>query len=218
MQLLKKVYDNTDQKSVTHNFRSRRFQFFMSLLGTIPRPISILDIGGTQSYWQAMGFNEADVTITLLNLDEQPVSSPQFRSIAGDATGGLPFADQFFDIVYSNSVIEHLFTWEHQQKMATEVKRLGKRYFIQTPNYWFPVEPHWVFPLFQYLPVSLRVFLTHKFSLGHIKKAETKELAQRQVDEIKLLTISEMTKLFPEASIYAEKFCGLTKSFIAYKM
>lgn len=218
MQLLKKIYDNTDKQSITHNFRSRRFQFFMSLLQTLPRPLSILDIGGTQAYWEAMGFNEPDVTITLLNLEEQPVSSPSFKSVAGNATEALAYPDQSFDIVYSNSVIEHLFTWEAQQKMATEVQRLGKRYFIQTPNYWFPIEPHWMFPMFQYLPIPLRVFLTRRFSLGHISKKETQRAAQQQVDEIKLLTLSEMKKLFPEAEVYKEKFFGLNKSFVAYKM
>ncbi|MBC8844888.1 class I SAM-dependent methyltransferase, partial [Escherichia coli] len=68
--------------------------------------------------------------------------------------------DQQFDIVFSNSVIEHLYTWENQEKMAKEVLRVGKYHFIQTPNYWFPIEPHWVFPFFQFLPKSIRIRLT----------------------------------------------------------
>jgi hypothetical protein len=140
------------------------------------------------------------------------------QSVAGDATNLHLFADQSFDLVFSNSVIEHLFTWENQQKMATEVQRVSKRFFIQTPNYWFPVEPHWVFPLFQYLPFSLRVFLTQHFSLGHIQKSLSKREAIEQVREIRLLSLREMKQLFPDAKIYAEKFVGLDKSFIAYKV
>jgi ubiquinone/menaquinone biosynthesis C-methylase UbiE len=140
------------------------------------------------------------------------------QSVAGDATNLHMFADRSFDLVFSNSVIEHLFTWENQQKMAAEVQRVSKRFFIQTPNYWFPVEPHWVFPFFQYLPFPLRVFLTHNFSLGHIQKCLSKREAIEQVKEIRLLSLQEMKQLFPDASIYAEKFVGMNKSFIAYKI
>lgn len=66
----------------------------------------------------------------------------------GDATNLSQYSDKSFDIVFSNSVIEHLYTKENQISMAKEVNRVGKNYFIQTPNYWFPIEPHWVFPSF----------------------------------------------------------------------
>ncbi|MGL1255153.1 methyltransferase domain-containing protein, partial [Vibrio parahaemolyticus] len=85
----------------------------------------------------------------LLNLEKEEVTNPQFQSITGNATDLSGINDQQFDIVFSNSVIEHLYTWENQEKMAKEVLRVGKYHFIQTPNYWFPIEPHWVFPFFQ---------------------------------------------------------------------
>jgi len=110
-------------------------------------PIKILDVGGTQIYWERMNFTGHDnVYITLLNLELAPVSNANFSSIVGDARDLKGFEDNHFDIVFSNSVIEHLFTLQNQQKMASEVRRVGKNYFIQTPNYYFPIEPHWLFP------------------------------------------------------------------------
>lgn len=214
--MIKKIGDNTNRHSISHQFRARRFMFFQQLLNRLPRPVSILDIGGTLAFWDAMGFKEEGVEVTLLNLEAEPVSNKGFQSMAGDATT-LPFPDKSIDIVFSNSVIEHLYDYAAQQNMAAEVKRVGKCYFIQTPNYWFPLEPHWLFPFFQYLPYRIRVSLTQNFSLGHIKRCPDKAAAEKQVSEIKLLTLKEMKRLFPESEIYFEQFFGLTKSFVAWQ-
>lgn len=216
MSLIRKLSDNKDKNSLSHRMRSQRFAFFLSLVKDLPRPLSILDIGGTIGFWEAMGFNEPGVHITLLNLTSEPLDKPGFSSISGDATR-LAFGDKSFDIVFSNSVIEHLFDKESQRKMAAEAVRVGKCYFIQSPNYWFPIEPHWMFPGFQYLPVPARIWLTRNFSLGHIPKTSNKILAENQVNEIRLLTKKEMQSLFPSAEIYEEKFFGLNKSFVAYR-
>lgn len=214
MNIIERIADNTNKDSLSHQFRHKRFQLFLSRIQSLPKPLSILDIGGTLAFWQNMGFSEEGVTITLLNLQEQAVQQDGFISVAADATQ-LPYADQSFDMVFSNSVIEHLFTREQQQKMAAEVQRVGKHYFIQTPNYWFPVEPHWVFPFFQYLPFRWRIFLTQHFSLGHIPQQPNKADAERQVREIRLLSKREFQSLFPSADIYTEKAFFLDKSFVA---
>ncbi len=217
MRIIKKLGDNKYPHSLSHKMLTKRFQFFLSLIKNLPRPLSVLDIGGTTAFWDAMDFNNDNegITITLLNLDSQPVNRSGFISVSGDATQ-LAYPDKSFDIVFSNSVIEHLFDHTSQQKMAQEVQRAGKYYFIQTPNYWFPVEPHWIFPFFQYLPFSWKVFLTQHFSLGHIKKIRNKTDAENQVKEIKLLTYTDMKSLFPDANIYAEKFFLFNKSFVAH--
>ena len=209
--------DNTNQQSLAYQFRFKRFLFFRFLLDKLPKPVSILDIGGTQDYWNMMGFSDERIQITLLNLEVQPVSGNSFVSVKGDATDLSAYADRSFDIVYSNSVIEHLFTKGAQQRMADEVRRVGKNYFIQTPNYYFPVEPHWVFPFFQFLPVNVRVWMTMHLNLGHIGRIEDRVAAARQVKEVRLLTRQELQKLFPGAEMYEERFLGLTKSLVAYQ-
>ncbi|MCJ8283584.1 MAG: class I SAM-dependent methyltransferase [Rivularia sp. ALOHA_DT_140] len=141
---------------------------------------------------------------------------PNIKTAVGDATNLSQFGDKEFDIVFSNSVIEHLFIYDNQVKMASEIKRIGKRYFIQTPNKYFPIEPHFQFPLFQFFPLSMKVMLIRNFQLGWRKKAETKQKAVETVTEIRLLGIKELHNLFPNSKIYKEKFAGLTKSLTAY--
>ena len=126
--------------------------------------------------------------------------------------------DKSFDFVFSNSVIEHLFSIENQQKMASEVMRVGKNYYIQTPNKFFPIEPHWVFPFFQFLPFGLKVFLTQNFNLGHIPKAKSKQEAIDLVNEVNLLSKKELENLFSESKLYIEKFMGFHKSYAVYKI
>jgi hypothetical protein len=208
------------ENSLNQGFRAKRFKFFSDLLQKVDtgKPLRILDVGGEEDYWERMNFlGNANIHITLLNLEKVDTKNDNFISIKGDATNLSEFKDQEFDIVYSNSVIEHLFSKENQKKMAAEAMRVGKYYYVQTPNYYFPIEPHWLFPGFQYLPFGVRVFLTSNFSLGHYQKAENKEKAVQRVNEVKLLTASEMKALFPDGKMYKEMFFGLTKSVTMYR-
>lgn len=214
--MLKIIADNTNNTSLSHKMRYKRFNYFMSFVKQLDKPISILDVGGTQEYWDKMGLNDPNIKITLLNLSVQPITSQNFNSIAGDATNLKEFNDNSFDVVFSNSVIEHLFTKDNQVKMANEAKRVGRYYFIQTPNYYFPLEPHFLLPGFQFLPFGLKVFLINHFSLGHIPRKQNKQEAINQVKEIKLLTSGEMKKLFPNATLWNESFAGMTKSIVAH--
>lgn len=215
-QFVKNIADNKNKQSISHQYRTKRFEFFKKLLNRLPKPISILDIGGTVEFWKAMEFEEDNVTITLLNIEPPPNVDYPFYTMQGNATNLSSVANAAYDIVFSNSVIEHLYTWENQQKMAAEVQRVGKYHFIQTPNYWFPIEPHWVFPFFQYMPKSLRIWLTQHANLGHIGKKANLEDAKKQVEEIKLITKTEMKLLFPQSTLYKEQFMGFNKSFTAY--
>ena len=113
-------------------------------------------------------------------------------------------------------MIEHVGTYQDQLQMAQEVRRVGKRYFIQTPNKYFPLEPHFLFPLFQFFPIKLRVLLMQNFSLGWFAKTPDAAKAREIVESIRLLSKREFVALFPKASIYEEKVFGLTKSFVAY--
>jgi SAM-dependent methyltransferase len=214
--MLKKIADNRDENSLAVQFRRKRFAFFLSLLSQLKRPVSILDVGGVESYWRTVGMDHHDqVFVTLLNLTEDEVSLPNVKSMVGDARA-LHFGDSSFDVVFSNSVIEHVGEHRDQMKMAHEVMRVGKRYFVQTPNRYFPIEPHFLFPMFQFLPVVVRVRLLQTFNLGWFPRTPETGKAREIVESIRLLDRYEFLQLFPGSSLYEEKAFGMTKSFVAY--
>jgi len=179
--------------------------------------LTILDVGGTQDFWEVMGFTNTPHKIILLNLFATRVRHPNFVSLAGDARRLDGFADQSVDVVFSNSVIEHLSTCANQQQMAAEIRRVGKKYFVQTPNYHFPIEPHFLCPFFHWLPFWARAWLIQRFSLGNITRKPSLEEARKTVGEFRLLKKSELRALFPDAAIHAEKVVGLSKSYMAVK-
>lgn len=217
----KLIYDHTSSTSLATKLRLKRFTLLKSLFASLPNSatIRILDVGGTQNFWdKSVVLSElGDVEITLMNVREFQVTAPNIRSIAGDARDMKQFSHKEFDVVFSNSVIEHVGSYEDQRRMANEIKRVGKRYFVQTPNLYFPIEPHFVFPFFQFLPQSVKVWLISHFALGWYGKVTDIEKANELASEIRLLSKKEFINLFANAKIVEEKFLGLTKSFIAYE-
>lgn len=214
--VIRNLADNSNDNSVATRMRRRRFQLFLSLLRTLKGHIEILDIGGTQQFWDLMGgIDSADLRVTLLNIGHQPVSSSRFISAAGDARSMPQFRNGSFDVVFSNSVIEHLGDYRQQQRMANEVQRVGQRFFIQTPNKRFPLEPHFLLPWFQYYPLSLRAWLVNHFDVGWYRRIPDAASAFAEVNSIHLLTRKRFASLFSGATIHEEKVLGVTKSFIA---
>jgi hypothetical protein len=165
-----------------------------------------------------MGLGQLDdVRITILNLQAPLVTGPSFESVAGDARNLERYADRSFDVVFSNSVIEHLGpAFSDQQRMANEVQRVGQRYFVQTPNRYFPLEPHFLVPGFQFLPVALRTWMVSSFDVGWYKRIPDRTAARSEVQSISLLSKKQLQALFPMASIYEERLFGITKSFVAF--
>jgi len=135
MSVIKKLLASSDQEeSLGKQFREKRFRYFEDKIRSTflgKNEIRILDVGGTQKYWEDKKIvQEMNLHITILNLEKIPVSGDHFHSVAGDATNLSEYGDNSFDLVFSNSVIEHLYTWENQQKMAAEIRRVGKKYFV----------------------------------------------------------------------------------------
>lgn len=200
--------------------RRKRFSFFLSLLDSLNGPVAILDVGGTRRFWETMEFVPSNNTeITLLNRHASELSTRLFKSIIGDACQ-MPFADNEFDVVFSNSVLEHVGDHINRLRMAKEIRRVGKRYFVQTPNRYFPIEPHFALPFFQFLPLALKVWLLTLLRLKRFKQLRKlptiRNKVRRGVQSIHLLCHREVEQLFPEATMKEERFCGLVKSFIAY--
>lgn len=196
--------------------RRRRFRFFVALLSSLPRPLCILDVGGTPAFWQQMAFCEPDISIVILNRTQLEVSHSGMSCLVGDARNLIEFTDQQFDLVFSNSVIEHVGTYEQQRLMAREVQRVGKRYYVQTPDRYFPIEPHVLLPFFQFLPFWLQILVLCRCGSPWGWKLPDTEAAKQYLQQIRLLNERELRSLFPRAMIYRERFLCLTKSITAY--
>ena len=214
--MIKIFASSEDPDSLGNRFRNRRFNFFEQQIQKLKKPIRILDVGGLESFWVNRNYHlKNDVQITLLNLEVVSCKYPNMISMIGDATNLSHCPDNSFDVVFSNSVIEHLYTRSNQEKMASEIKRVGVHYFVQTPNKYFIIEPHYLLPGFQFLSPRIKYFLLTKTPLSRGKLWD-KQFAQQYINEIRLLDESEMVALFPNGLIYKERFCGLVKSFTAH--
>jgi len=136
----RKIADFEKEGSLALKVRKQRFQIFKDLIDALPRPLRILDVGGTEVFWEIMGFAGChDFEIVILNIiDYLKTSYDNLTYVKGDARDLSPFKDNEFDVVFSNSVIEHVGSYQDQEKMALEIQRVGKVFFVQTPNYYSP--------------------------------------------------------------------------------
>ena len=211
----RRLADNRQGASYANRLRLQRFSLFRRMVDDLPRPLRILDVGGTEAFWEQMGFaGQPDVEITLLNLERQAAGHPGFLSVAGDARDLGRFPDQSFDVAFSNSVMEHVGGWADQQRMAGEMRRVGKRIFLQTPNRHFPMEPHFLFPFFQFLPLPWQVFLLRRFRLGWYPRYTDRVQAEAAARSVRLLSRRELQRLFPGARLHRERWMGMVKSYV----
>jgi len=220
--IMRGLADQATAGSFSNTRRSRRFAAFAALVDGLLEQregsVRILDIGGTNSFWEQRGWAGRDrVEVVLVNLEAEPREHENIDPRAGDATDLSEFADGSFDVVFSNSVIEHLQTRDNQAAMAAEVRRLAPVYWIQTPNFWFPVEPHFLTPGWHYLPVAVRVALLRRRRWGWRGPLREAAKAEEAVREIRLMRGSELTRMFPEATLQRERIGPFVKSFVALR-
>jgi SAM-dependent methyltransferase len=178
----------------------------------------VLDVGGTLDIWRL-----APVTPRLVLLNQARARNEIGAGAAvvlGDG-GSLPFADQSFDLVFSNSVIEHVGDRAQQARFAAEITRVGRRYWVQTPNRYFPIEHHLWTPFVHWVPRRWQARIVKRFSIWNLLTRH--DAAQREfylkhyLDSIRLLSASDLQALFPGATILRERTLGWTKSLIAVK-
>ncbi|HXR28594.1 MAG TPA: class I SAM-dependent methyltransferase [Solirubrobacteraceae bacterium] len=172
--------------------RERRHARFFALTRLAPGA-SVLDVGCGPIGLRAL---EPDLQITGVDLAEQPDYPGPF--VRADASAGLPFADDEFDLVYCSSVIEHV-PPARRAAFATELRRVGRGWFVQSPAFSFPIEPHSLLPGAHWLPLAARRVY---WRLG----------ATGGWEEISLLRRAQMEELFGPAR--AERLGGLAKSWV----
>jgi hypothetical protein len=206
-------------ESLGYKFRKDRFRIFEKFLElNFPndKQVKILDIGGASYFWADKDLlQNKRIKVTLLNLQQERNLPEGIDSLVGDATDLSDYADKSVDLVFSNSVIEHLYTFDNQRKMAAEIMRVGRFYFVQTPNRHFFLEPHYAVPFIQYIPTNMALWLLTKTKISRLQRW-THEAAFQYLEEIRLITLKEYRQLFPKAQIYKERFLGMSKSFIAH--
>lgn len=198
-------------------WRPRRMQQFLERVAPGPRDV-ILDIGGYADCWEDTRL--AVRRIDILNVDPIPAparAAPEIRTIVGDGCA-LKFGDGEYEIVFSNSVIEHVGTWEQQQQFAAEVRRVGRKLWVQTPAYACPIEPHCLAPFIHWLPWSIRkhvMWLTPVALFSEVSREGFEFVMSRT----RILRRREFQQLFPDCEILTERMLGLIpKSYVAWRV
>ena len=207
-----KIADTRDPLSLASKFRSSRVQYFRYLF-QIDETTRILDVGGTVEFWQNAGMGG---DINIMNIIPPSANLPKnFHFVHGDACDLSRYHDAEFDVIFSNSVIEHVGGSDEKIAMAREIRRVGKSYFVQTPNRNFPIEPHFIYPIFQFLPVVLRLFIAKHWPYGWYEPGSCQAL--NDAKHLRLITCSELSYLFPDSYILGESLWLFNKSLIAIR-
>jgi len=209
--------------------RNRRARLFLDRF----RPSAtdeIIDLGGGKGGYLA-GILPYRGNVTIADIDPAVLKIAAdtygFNTVCLDGSATFPIADREYDVVFCSSVIEHITgpreiifdilyskqfavsAREAQANFAAEIRRIGKRYFVQTPYKYFPVEPHSFLPFFI-------VWLPRRWQIKLLAFTGRHWIKQVQAD-FRLLTIKQMRELFPDAEILLERYCGLVKSIVAIK-
>jgi hypothetical protein len=219
----------------TETFRNARHLIFTSeivngFLGAdgaprSGRPITILDAGGSSIYWIERGIADDErFEISVLNLDDEEFRKrdphPRIAEVVGDATR-LPdlYGPGSFDIVFSNSVIEHVGDVAAQRAMADGIRSIADAYYVQTPNRRFPLEPHFVEPMYlsplchPRMPEAVRQWAAGRTASGGSNPEQTRQILR----SIRLMNKPELMACFPDGELVPEKFHGLVKSWMVYR-
>lgn len=220
--MFKLLVNHHKKKSFVNQFRQKRFELLKNGIEKLIQKdhFKILDIGGDIQYWKNIGWQHPACNIHLLNLYESKVpenETQQFSSSVGNGLS-LEFKKGEIDLIFSNSVIEHVGSYANQQIFANEVRRVSDKYIVQTPSIWFPLEPHSLIPLFQFLPHPIRALLIMNFNINYFPKAKTYKEAIKVSHSTLMFTHKRFKQLFPEAEIQVERFLGIPKSYTAIKL
>lgn len=183
---------------------------------------TVLDVGAETQLVDSDGLQFIDWypwrrRLSAVNISPQQISLirsryPEVDARVGDACD-LPWPDKSFDIVFSNAVIEHLGCWERQVRMALEIMRVGRSWFVTTPNRWFPFEFHIRLPLVTWLPNHGYQHAGAILSYNHVLR---KYVFGSRIDKsLRLMTSRELSRCFPGSRIIRQRITFMPETLIA---
>jgi hypothetical protein len=215
--------DPSNPNSLSKRFRRARMRHVVGLIERIHAEkgrVRIADLGGRPEYWEMFDrdmLQACCVHVTLIGLEAGEGDDPLFTHVVGDACALPEHGDDSFDLAHSNSVIEHVGDWPRMEAFAGEMRRIAPRYYVQTPYFWFPIEPHFSAAFFHWRSEQSRAKRLLKGPLGFSQQARHMGEAMRDVQDARLLDKAQFRFLFPDAAYVDEKIAGLTKSLIALR-
>lgn len=199
--------------------RIRKLELFNKLMNPT-KEMRILDVGAeidptNENTIQFIDYYSWKNNISAINLSSEHISLikqyyPEVDARVGDACP-LPWEDKHFDIVYSNAVIEHLGNFERQKKMATEIMRVGKSWFVTTPNRWYPFEFHMRLPFVTWLPRNGYIRFGQVISYNHMKR---KYMTGIRRDDLRLMTAKDLKHCFPTSRIIKQRVTFMPETLI----
>jgi hypothetical protein len=211
---IRSMFVNTDT-SLSARMRIRRWGLIQEHLPELAE-MKVLDLGGSMDWWLRAPVRPDHVTIVNTDPSEEK-QAPWLTCVAGDACyADRLVSSQRFDLVLSNSLIEHVGGHKARLALAQIIRSLAPRYVVQTPYRYFPIEPHWLFPGMQFLPLPVRWRIAYRWPLGHTRGwSRSQALDEAMFTE--LLGVTEMRTYFPDGQLYWERFFGLPKSMLVIR-
>jgi hypothetical protein len=224
-----RMTDVSDPNSLLNRFRRRRDVRLRALIAEIFEThgaVRILDLGGTYDYWKRVGIDflrAHGATVTILNLSEDLITGQNeaadiLSNRIGNALDMPEYPDDSFELVHSNSVIEHVGDISDMVRFGSESRRVGKYYYAQTPYFWFPIDPHFYrVPFFHWYPKAVRARLLCTFPIAHCGRIQGVQASYDAVNSSRLLNRKRLRAAFPDAKLRFEKIFGMPKSMIAVR-
>ena len=204
-----------DDDSWSARRRAERWAWFTRSFPDLDQ-MSVVDLGGVPHTWTQSPVRPKQVHV--LNIEPLDPDVPDWIEVDYADACDLPAAvsSRRYDLVFSNSVLEHVGGHERRMRFAENTHKLAGAHWVQTPYRYFPIEPHWVAPGMQFLPVRARATLAQKWPLANVRSTGVKD-ALDGVLWTELVDRTQMRYLFPDSQIINERLAGLTKSIIAVK-
>lgn len=152
------------------------------------------------------------VNISSSHIDNIRKKYPEIHTKVADALH-LPWPDKYFDVAYSNAVIEHVGDRTMQKKFASEIMRISKRFFVATPNRWYPFEFHLRLPLVTWFPGDIYLKAGRIVRFNHVSKKYM--WFTGEVIGLNLLSKKNLWDIFPQSKIIESRVTFMPEVLIS---